>query len=102
MADIAKKWLTCFGRIGHKAYMLKTWRIQSGKSQGECAMALGMRGGARTFQRIESGESSADADMVERISAMTGGEVSAVDMHETRLSWLKTNRPEKFDGEVAA
>ena len=48
--------------------------------------------------RIESGELPTDADMVERIVALTGGAVTAADMHAVRLAWLKTNRPEKFDG----
>lgn len=57
-----------------------------------------MRGGARSFQRIEAGESSVDADMVERIARLTAGEVTALDMHHVRLAWLRINRPEKFDG----
>lgn len=77
--------------------MLKTWRTARGKSQGECAAALGMRGGARSFQRIETGENAADADMVERIERFTGGAVTAADMHAVRLAWLKANRPEKFE-----
>lgn len=77
--------------------MLKLWRTSQGKSQGECALMLGMRGGARSFQRIETGESSADADVVERIERMTGLQVTASDMHRIRLAWLREHRPEKFE-----
>lgn len=76
--------------------LLKSWRTLVGKSQGECAMALGLEGGPRSFQRIETGENKADADVVERIAAVTEGSVTAADMHEVRLAWLKDNRPEKF------
>jgi len=43
-----------------------------------------------------SGERQPDADMVERIVRLTGGTVTAADMHAVRLAWLKANRPEKF------
>lgn len=75
---------------------LRDWRIVHGKSQGECAVALGLCGGARSFQRIETGENKADADMVERIEALTDGAVTASEMHSVRLEWLKANRPDKF------
>ncbi|MCG6115072.1 MAG: hypothetical protein MEQ84_07720 [Mesorhizobium sp.] len=75
---------------------LKAWRLEEGRSQGECASALRLEGGARSFQRIETGQNKADADLVERIAAMTAGRVSAEDMHATRLDWLKENRPERF------
>lgn len=75
---------------------LRDWRTAAGKSQGECARLLDMEGGARTFQRVETGANKPDADMVERIGAMTEGCVTAADMHATRLAWLKANRPERF------
>ena len=78
--------------------MLKEWRIESGMTQAECAKALGLLGGARSFQRIEVGETGADADMVERIRLLTSGAVTPNDMHAIRLDWLKANRPEKFEG----
>lgn len=78
--------------------MLKEWRINSGMTQAECAKALGLLGGARSFQRIEAGETGADADMVERICILTAGAVTPADMHAVRLNWLKANRPEKFEG----
>lgn len=82
---------------------LKAWRLDAGKSQGECATALRLEGGARSFQRIETGQNKADADLVERIGAMTQGAVGAADMHATRLDWLRLNRPERFEaiGEAA-
>jgi hypothetical protein len=83
------------------AAMLKQWRSSQGKSQGECALVLGMRGGARSFQRIETGESSADADTIDRIVRMTGGAVTVKDMHDIRLAWLRQHRPEKFAADFA-
>lgn len=82
--------------------MLKNWRKAEGKTLAEVASLLGMAGGARTFQRIEAGEVSPDADMVARIVALTAGAVTAQDMHEIRLSWLRANRPEKLEGLEAA
>ena len=81
--------------------LLKDWRIEAGKRQGECAAALGLDGGARSFQRIETGENKADADLVERISDLTAGIVTPADMHVVRLAWLRANRPEKFQLEAA-
>lgn len=75
---------------------LKAWRLQEQKSQGECAVALRLDGGPRSFQRIETGENKADADMIERIRDLTAGAVTESDMHAIRLAWLKANRPEKF------
>lgn len=102
MARLANYGLTRHGEIGHEFAMLKNWRTSQRKSQGECALALGMRGGARSFQRIETGESSADADVVELIAILTDGAVTAADMHEVRLAWLREHRPEKFVSQVTA
>lgn len=76
--------------------LLRDWRNSHDRSQGDCALALCLDGGARSFQRIETGENKADADLVERIVRLTGGSVTAEDMHAVRLAWLKANRPEKF------
>lgn len=81
---------------------LRDWRLTNEKAQGECATALRLDGGARSFQRLETGENKADADMIERIRALTEGEVGADDMHQTRLAWLRANRPEKFAPEKFA
>lgn len=51
---------------------------------------------ARTLDRIVRGERAPDADMIARIVGMTDGVVTVQDMHETRLAWLRENRPEKF------
>ena len=56
---------------------------------------------ARALQLIERGERKADANIVARISQITKGEVTAQDMHETRLEWLQQNKPEQFQNEVA-
>lgn len=73
---------------------LRDWRNDQGWSATEVARRLGVH--LTTIARIENGETSTDADMVARIEALTGGLVTAADMHATRLAWLKANRPEKF------
>lgn len=79
---------------------LNDWRIASGKTLGECAVLLGLSG-ARTYHRYETGENRVDADLVDVIIRVTDGAVTAVDMHTTRLDWLKVNRPERFVPEAA-
>lgn len=76
---------------------LRTWRTNLKLSQSACAAALALAGGARSYQRIETGENGADADLVARILILTGGQVSTEDMHQVRLNWLKGNRPQRFD-----
>jgi len=71
---------------------LITWRKQRNLSQANMAQFLGLAG-ARTFQRYECGENRADAPLVELIQAKTEGAVTAQDMHEIRLSWLRVNKP---------
>ncbi|MCP4933343.1 MAG: hypothetical protein GY927_03855 [bacterium] len=56
---------------------------------------------ARSTQLIERGERKADAHIVARIIKITDGNVTAQDMHETRLEWLKQNKPEQFQSESA-
>lgn len=83
---------------------MKAWRIERGWSVAETARALGILGinpGA-TLARIEAGSRQPDADMIERIRILTEGAVTPADMHDTRLAWLKTNRPDRFLTEAAA
>jgi transcriptional regulator with XRE-family HTH domain len=96
MAALAILWLDRNGGYGQIPAMLKDWRISKNFSQGECAQSLGLAGGARSFQRLETGENKADSDMVEKIMALTGGAVTAQDMHDVRLAWLRVNQPERF------
>lgn len=67
-------------------------------SLAEMARALGMDGvnPSGTLGRIEVGSRKPDADFVERIVRLTESEVTAGDMHEARLDWLRAHRPEKF------
>jgi hypothetical protein len=81
---------------------LRDWRTSNELAQSDCAISLRLEGGARSFQRIETGENKADADLVERIIGLTAGAVTADDMHQTRLAWLRANRPEKFHAETEA
>jgi len=79
---------------------LTQWRLTQTKTLTECAALFGLAS-ARTYQRYETGETRADADLVEVIVRRTAGQVTATDMHATRLDWLKVNRPEKFIPEAA-
>ena len=77
---------------------LKDWILAAQQTYAETARALGICGvnPGGTLARIVAGSRQPDADMVERIVALTGGVVTAADMHTVRLTWLKANRPEKF------
>lgn len=79
------------------------WITAEKLSVAAAARAIGILGvnPGRTLDRIATGERQPDADMVARIQALTGGLVTAADMHATRLEWLRANRPEKF-ADVAA
>lgn len=75
---------------------LRDWRKSSDLTLQACADRMGLAGGGRTFQRLERGEVNFDADTVAKIAILTAGAVTAQDMHETRLAWLRDNRPDKF------
>lgn len=68
---------------------LTDWRKQNQKTLAETAGLIGLRGSnpARDLQRFETGERRPPALLVEQIALATGGEVTAQDMHETRLAW---------------
>lgn len=78
---------------------LKEWIISEKLSVAAAARRFGISGvnPGRTLDRIMSGSRQPDADMVARILQATNGEVSASDMHNARLDWLRENRPERFD-----
>lgn len=77
---------------------IRDWRIDARVSQRELALRLGISGAnpARTLQRYESGESQMSSVMVDRLEAVTKSAVTAQDMHETRLEWLRVNKPNEF------
>lgn len=85
---------------------LRDYRLSKGLTRAEMARRLGIEGvnPSGTYVRIEVGSRQADAVMIERIIRLTDRVVSAADMHETRLCWLRSNRPDKFshDAPVAA
>lgn len=78
--------------------LFRDWRVSRGLNQTETGRLLGIEGvnPGGTLRRLEDGSRPADADMVERIVALTEGAVTAGDMHAVRLAWLKEHRPEKF------
>ena len=85
---------------------LADWRKEQNQSCLDVAKALGLNGerDGTSVWNWETGRARPDADVVERIEALTSGQVTAHDMHAVRLAWLKANRPEKFAAacEVAA
>lgn len=84
--------------------LLKEWRLNQGWSLAKMAEALHLAGRypAETVRRWEGGESRPDADAVARIEVVTAMEVTAVDMHEVRLFWLKQTQPQRFESLEAA
>lgn len=83
---------------------LTDWRKRKKYSQSDLATRLGLAGGKGILRlsRIERGEVKCDADIAGNIIALTCGEVSLTDMHETRLAWLKENKPEQFETDEVA
>lgn len=79
--------------------LLRDWRLSKNMGFAELGRALGIEGvnPGGTLARIEAGSRQPDADMVERIIALSSGDVTAADMHAVRLAWLKDNRPDKFE-----
>lgn len=72
---------------------LREWRQTQKYSLTEMANRTGF-GNSMTWWRYEVGEHRVDAPVVERIVAVTNGQVTAQDMHEVRLEWLKANKPD--------
>jgi len=76
---------------------MKLHDFLSGKSLSVDQFAEQLGGvSASGLRKWLTGERQPDADVVARIAAFTGGAVTADDMHQTRLAWLRANRPEKF------
>lgn len=71
-------------------------KVHSSKAAFGRALGYTKANPSRFFERIETGEVPADADIVERIAVVTEGAVTAADMHTIRLAWLRKNRPERF------
>lgn len=72
---------------------LRQWRRTHRISQIDMAKTLGLQSQV-TYRRYEVGEHRADAPIVERIVAVTKGQVTAQDMHEVRLEWLRAHKPD--------
>lgn len=73
---------------------LREWLGETQTTLSVIAEACGLT--VSTVSRLADGKLPADADTVETISRLTGRAVTAQDMHETRLAWLRDNRPDKF------
>lgn len=80
---------------------LRTWRTTEDLTMAEAALLLSIES-ARTYQRYELGENRPDAPVMERIRIATSGQVTLDDMHELRLQWLRTNKPETVGGLLEA
>lgn len=73
---------------------LREWRQTQKLSLHRMASLLGLANQV-TYRRYEIGEHRADAPIIEKIVAATDGVVTPQDMHETRLSWLRENKPDE-------
>ncbi|MCZ4274022.1 helix-turn-helix domain-containing protein [Maritalea porphyrae] len=74
---------------------LKEWRSKNAITLAKLATLCGMYGvnPARDLHRYENGSRQTPVLVVEKIVKATKGMVTAQDMHETRLDWLRANRP---------
>lgn len=73
---------------------LKEWREAKGWNTQHLAKELGLdeKAGPGTVWRWETGRSRPDADVIARIEKLSEGEVTANEMHETRLSFLRSRQ----------
>ena len=67
---------------------LRDWRQSKKHTLQQMSDAFGLAN-ASVYQRYESGMHRMDAPLVEAIVTLTGGAVTAQDMHEARLEWLQ-------------
>ena len=77
---------------------MKSWRKEKSVTLAQLAQLCGMNGvnPGRDLHRYESGSRQAPAHVVERVRIATNGSVTAQDMHETRLAWLRENKPQEL------
>jgi transcriptional regulator with XRE-family HTH domain len=71
----------------------KAWRLQAGLTLASVARAAGIEGRnpAKTYSRYEQGESACPAEIVERLRALSQGQLGAESFHAVRLTWLRSN-----------
>lgn len=75
---------------------LALWAEREGLTPGAVAVALSSRGESvsmSTVRRIMRGERWPDADMIERIVDLTGGDVTLFALHRKRAAWLRAHPP---------
>ncbi|MBC6714737.1 helix-turn-helix transcriptional regulator [Aurantimonas sp. DM33-3] len=72
---------------------LRTWRQKQGLTLLELAHRLGIGGNNPSSQvsRIERGRHAVDALTAEKIVIVTNGQVSVLDLHNTRKAWMLEN-----------
>jgi transcriptional regulator with XRE-family HTH domain len=75
---------------------LRDWRIDAQISLRELAEKLGITGAnpARNVQRYEKGFATMPSELIFRLEQLTDGQVTAQDMHEVRLEWLRAHKPD--------
>lgn len=73
---------------------LRDWRKKENLSLADCAKRFGLTcaNPAAKLSRWECGVSRPDADAISNIEHVTGGAVTAQDMHETRLDYLNARK----------
>lgn len=72
---------------------LMAWRKSQQKTLADVATLLGIvdANPARTLQRFERGERRPSAMLIAKIEVITGGAVTAQDMHQVRLDWERAS-----------
>lgn len=78
---------------------LDHWLTSQKISAEEFGKLLGCSGQAVRYWR--AGARMPDADMVEKISAATGGQVTVQDLHDARLVYVRAAAPEEVSPDQA-
>lgn len=75
----------------------KTWRNGAGLTLAKVAAECGITGRnpARTYNRYETGEKQAPAEVVAAVDRVSGGKVRAASFQAVRMAWLEANKDGK-------
>ena len=90
--------MTLFAILTHMKLM--DWRLRENLTLGAAATFFGLMN-ARTYQRYETGENRPDAPLAQTFVDLTSGDVSILDLHDTRLEWLRAQSQRRKSSESA-